>query len=807
MAKGQKRQSGPTAARTVMKLQPVRYRITLCYLGHARIAHDDATYRCKYTLEPGETPGSGAAFHERDPEKIPNIIRGNTKSEDEKRCSTPLDKGGDNSKPEASHEKVYRVMVLDNHGMRSADVDLLGQSPGDTESKVANYKKAGGDKRDWMPDVSPAVPLRIVVRKYLGDAQVSMTKPLKAVVHIKDPVEESAIYNTARAPVKDFLGKFFKKYNQGSADPNIGNDNCETKFKGKRGTTAGVKAVDVLKKVPYKKKPVAEAPPSDPKVSVAFSELSAATANGTMDAEFPIELQDEDDKKIGVADLAFLPYPAFGDNYRFLISLFDGTQDVRDTKENGRSVELIDSVGDPIPKPRAYTTGRFVMWKRAEIKLVVLVNKTEKTIINWDAVIPTYRRAFIDLVKPDDTNGYYKLTAQQWLTELKAVFTADTVALDALATAAAPNDLAATYKKFFFPKPLTDKYVDGGAASGGKVQFNGGGLNGQIFPMASRIIQHACTKLKLEFPGSTDGKKQGKVVRDRKSEGFYVVLMHNPSPTSNLLGESAGDRMFWFCVTETPTAADLAITSQTFQHEMGHAQYLRHSHTMGLLGGGGGGGDSARWQGATVGSVTPPIKNIRLFGSHPNQNNQVIDHDQNDAYDCTMSYTCSRLALPIPDFCGLCNLTLRFYDRVEIQKSGEYRSVIQEGQKDLVIVSIELGGGNVWRLRQPPTVGANPKLPNIAVGGKYFIACVGKEFTPTSNGSLITARTNLTIASTGGSTSHWSQAGGGSVALLGAGTSSSGHVIIEMEGKTAGDVTLTFTRDGMTATAVVTVTP
>ena len=128
--------------------------------------------------------------------------------------------------------------------------------------------------------------------------------------------------------------------------------------------------------------------------------------------------------KVGVVDFAFCPYPAGGDNYRFLITLEDGSgTDVRNTKENGRAVELRGMRDDLIPKPLAYTTGRFIIWKRMFIKLVVLVNDAPKSAINWAFIQGIYRKSFVDIVPPSDPGGYFTLIAARWIDELKAVFT------------------------------------------------------------------------------------------------------------------------------------------------------------------------------------------------------------------------------------------------------------------------------------------------------------------------------------------------------------------------------------------------
>ena len=88
------------------------------------------------------------------------------------------------------------------------------------------------------------------------------------------------------------------------------------------------------------------------------------------------ELQDAGKKvKIGIADFILNPLPIGGDNYRFLLWLVDKSgKDVRDTKVNDADVSLLDDKKDDIPKPRAYCTGRFVIWRRVDIRLLLTAN-------------------------------------------------------------------------------------------------------------------------------------------------------------------------------------------------------------------------------------------------------------------------------------------------------------------------------------------------------------------------------------------------------------------------------------------------
>ena len=799
-----KRAMGQTASRTVLQLEQVGYKITLSYLGHDRVEHDDDDYRCIYELQRGESAITTI------PTIIPNQVRSTDTHEDDDKAAKPYEDDGDNTNPRS--DQIYRLMVTDNHGTRSADTDdrggLLGRdgSPsGDEESKPENYAVERGGKPDWMPDVHPVVPLRITVRKTVGRVPVNLDTIVKVLCRIKDPREE---FDQNQGNPRDFLEAFFAEYNREQDDPDEGDDNCPLTFSGIRDPDSdhsGVKASDVLGVIPYEDPPPADTPDGETPATVDFDDIEEATegGEGNMGAVFELTEAEEDGVTVGVADVAFAPYPAFGDNYRFLLTVLDESDaDIRDTEEHGAEVELLDDADDRIAKPRAYATGRIVLWKRMNIKLVVLGNRTQQTDINWTDVENTYKREFIEVVRPDATTGYFNLRAEQWITELKNEFpaTADQNALDAIAAAPAPNDLNTVYGRYFFPTHLTDNY-------------DRNRLSAAIVNITRTVIEHACdnTTPRLLYPGSTDAKKQGPEVRERDSAGFFIFLVRRlGSPTApaasvrigNLLGSSFGDRMFWFANTALHPNAAVDLTTQTLSHEMGHAQYLRHSHTQGPIAGFGGGGDQARWFAAPPASgPAPSAVNIRFFDSR--HNNQILDHDQADAFNCLMSYTAPDALKP--PFCGMCTLTLRFYDRVEIQSEDEYQEQIMQGHDPASIARAGISSSDVWTLREPPVVDGTPKLPDLRVGRSMIIVCVGVEFDyNVSSTATRKARVNLTCCDDD-PLSLWSQSGSGAVRLR-LGRNTRRPIYLRVTGRTAGTVTLSFAKSGLEATAEIEVT-
>jgi hypothetical protein len=186
------------------------------------------------------------------------------------------------------------------------------------------------------------------------------------------------------------------------------------------------------------------------------------------------------------------------------------------------------------------------------------------------------------------------------------------------------------------------------------------------------------------------------------------------------------------------------------------------------------------------------------------RNNQVIDHDQQDAFHCTMAYTRMAGAPAVPDFCGVCNLALRFYDRVELQKAANHGNQIMATDAPVSIARATLAGSN-WTLREPPLNGGNRDLGNLNVGSSIDLVAVSKEH-PGLAGNPSIGRVNLTISNSNPGGELWTQSGAGRVTLAPTGAGGGRpHDRIRITGQTAGQVTLTFSRSGLTATAVVTV--
>jgi len=747
---------GSQRQRTVVQLRPVRYQLSLYYLGHDRIAHHPQHYRCRYEFQRGQTTLVAT------PALLANRVRAAHTDAASSRAATPANRGGDASNP--ADDELFRLVILDNHGMRTADAGLLGRPAGDRTSKPASYQQRG-----WMPDVIPAVPFRAVVKKFIGDQQVDLTESLRLVVEIKDPVEEFDQTDGAR---RAFLEGFFRKYNRTDSNPDAGDDNALRAFAGAREPSAakpGVRATTVLRRVAYVAPPVSDTGASTPN-SVQWSQLTSAPAYGSMRAKFDVRPVTDGPLKVGVADFVFRPPPVGGDNYRLLLTLRDNSdKDVRDKKINGLDIAVHDDANEPIAKPRAYTTGRIVLWRKVKIRLLVAVNRVDPADIDWNYVQGVYRKAFIEVVPPEPTE-IFNLTPQAWRNLLRRHFdpgnTDPRFDNDAnfLPSGAGPDP----YTQWLFPAFL---HPPPGSGSGASPNTN------DIRALARLIVNHACANVAPAITSPSTNTDQN------NSEGFFIVYHQRPRPGISVVGASFGDRMFWFS-----KMASNADTSNTVAHELGHALYCRHAHTN---------YPGVDWH---DGAAPPNVTTVQLADSRAN--NQALDHDQADAFNCLMAYTGPVDA----DFCAVCALTLRFYDRVEIQKENRYRRPILSGLSPARLVEF---------VPSATSASGNDELhetiSNVPVNGDILVMAVGPEREFRDAGTAATdpalkGRVNITALDDNPAV-LWSKSGAGDVSLTLEGPNPGDPAThVRVRGRRRGAVTLRYSKSGVTATANITVT-
>lgn len=707
MAEGEKKsQPGPSGARTVASLNPIRYQLRLVYMGRDRVTRG-STYRCKCELKKGETPQSGPAG--LPPlELIPNLVHHTNPDEDALKAAHPYNEGappGDNTNP--SGDQVYRLAFTDNHAIPGGqDLETLLGRKGDGTSKIDHYLKQG-----WMPDVLPAVPFRVVVRKFSGGTPVPLDTPVRVLIEIKDPAEEIEVHplrsqKPRKTRPRKFLEKFFARHNQPKANPTRGGDNDATVFRGLRDPSAshpGVQGTDVIRVAPYHAHPLADRPSGEP-AKVGFEEFTPATSHqGSHKIVLDVtKVQETVDKKkvaIGVADFALTPWkpaldaptavPAGGDNYRFLLTLIDDQdQDVRTREEGRKRVSLIDHVREDLPLPRAYVTGRFVVWRRLDIRLVATVNGTGPGAVNWRRLRDIYGRSFIEIGGPP---ARVILDQTDWEGALLRQF-------PDLSSNPAFNDkkrMEGEFQQWLFPTLVHDRLVKSKK-----------GLE-HTRQMARTLIETACRSSRLNprvnQPPTVNTKQTD-------SEGLFVLICKPPMPDVQVPGEYLGDRMFWMA-----DSGNQGLAGMICAHEIGHALYLRHSYDADLT------FEAREFKGSELGGK--PFR-IRLIRPTRPSRAYVGDHDQRDALGCLMSQVRPLDAEP----CGLCTLVLRFYDRVRLQSN--YSEGILAGLRPVRIMRVELRGARQVDLFRKPgdLIGSGPYF-FMALGRRVrFVAETGQKF-------------------------------------------------------------------------------
>lgn len=717
--KTEKSAPGLAKRRQVSKLKPVVYRMSLIYLGDTRIkprmdqnpaANTVAAppYRCRYSLLK-HTGADGAELPVAPLTPIPNIVRTAAGTPQDLAAAQFIGAGGTSVNPAADF--FYKVMILDNHGTRAAENLILLGNNGDTNSNPEYYRARG-----WMGDVIPAVPFRIVIRKFVGNKQFDLPAGLKAVAQVKDPAEEFAQTDGRRL---NFIEEFFTKYNAVPGTATVGNDNMLERFAlsvaaaREPAAADGANATTVLRTLTYKQAPIIDTA-SSPLAQQEWGETAAATAStrAARAAEFNLELKDEtllDGTKVrtGIVDLCMAPWPAGGDNFRLLIGLFKGDDDVRDTKDEGRSIVLEDDEQQVIPKPRSYTTPRFVLWRKIEFNICVLANNLGEDGIAWDNIIAMYRKAFVEVTRP---KNFVRLTRQAWRELLRAQVAQTPTTAPIFANDLHWTDVA--HSNSFFPLAL--QTVPEVTADPRTI----------IIESAKMAIANAATSLGFPSPLSGDAQTD-----QRDGHGCAMFLVKDATPVSPL-GSYFGDRCFWFQQPgATPSPVDWATS--TCAHEFAHLRSIRHSFTDStrVLEGPGGGGGGVNIQ------LVNPVSNI-----------YELDHDGRDAWACLQAYLRDLDAQP----CGLCALHLRFYDRKILQRDAQLKPNIDDRHGAPVIFELVHDAGT-WTL-----VNRTGATINLAVGGAHMLIAAGPQTNyNTREGTSPIGRLNLSYYRKPGTALFW----------------------------------------------------
>jgi hypothetical protein len=277
--------------------------------------------------------------------------------------------------------------------------------------------------------------------------------------------------------------------------------------------------------------------------------------------------------------------------------------------------------------------------------------------------------------------------------------------------------------------------------------------------------------------------------------GLFVVFTAEPCPDCPAVGAYVGDRTFWMLNQLKPDATqDTPSTTSTTAHEMGHTFYLRHSHTD-------------YWR--TKVNLSYKIKDGSADGAPPNADSdgEVVllkvqrdfsnleDHDQHDAYACLQSYSRPITAEP----CGMCALILRFYDRVKMAASGEFRSGIDDGLSPMILAKFMSMAGSNYNANVYKINGGPHELPDVRKNTSVFLLALGKKTNYTDRGgTAMVGRVNGTVAHEGPGddpTTFWSKESGPAVAFA-----TQGDFMKVTAGNALGDVVIKYSRGGQEVT-------
>jgi hypothetical protein len=497
----------------------------------------------------------------------------------------------------------YRIMVHDNHALKDSESDMLG-SDGDKTSKTENYKN-----NNWIRDINPAIPLRIEVRKIKDGQEVEIDKDtLFLNFELSDPEEDLSPIDQGMNPPrpKELIEKFGKTFKRlPNDDSSKEDDNAPEIFDGLRTADKKVSPSSVLfgTTIPLIK------------VNEDVSRISI------------VPDKDSSSKPIGLSDITFIPRAVGGDNYKFIITVID---------KGNKKLQLVDDSSNQVEN---ITTGKFTVWRRVMIDLLVTTDNVDLSYIDWKLVNKSYTAAFMEVIEPKGSN-IKKYNESEWKATVRDYFKNDVGSPKA---SVRNDDTKFDYANFFLPDFVSNFPADD--------PDDWCWTHGEA--LAKKFLKKAYSETGKKNP-RTEDKNQD------ITPGLYMFLCKDLHDVSSALGMYMGDREFFMVTVGDATC--------TFTHEMGHAIFLRHS----LI----------RFD--DTNKITEDIRNKNW-----------LDHDQNDAISCTMSYSndffgsdgkTKRAKNAVEwHFCAVCLLTLRFYDRIKISDDVAAQKLICEKLKPIQI--------------------------------------------------------------------------------------------------------------------------
>lgn len=554
----------PIPAKKVEPAVEFTYKMKIYFLGSKHIPHTQH-YRCNYDLE--------------------EVPKKEVKPNDEMSASE------------------FRILIHDNHAIKDSDSNTLLGSGGDATSKPKYY-----NDKNWARDITPAIPIRIEIRKIKDGNEVEIDPTTLYInLELSDPSEDFSEIDKCMNPArpKEWIEKFVKAFKRlPDDDTSKEDDNAIESFDGLRKQNKTVSPSSVLFGI-----------------TSPIQNLSDTNSRITI-----IPGKDKNDKPIGFAEVSFIPKAIGGDNYQFLFTLTD---------KGNKKLKIVD---DNQSESENLKTGKFTVWRKVTIDLLVTTDNTDLSYINWDLVNKSYNASFIEVVQPSGLQ-IKKYNEAEWKATVKAYFKDD---VGNPSSAVLNDNSKYEYSKYFLPD-FTSEFTDD--------PDDWSWTHGEA--LAKIFLKKAYKEAGKKNPRNEDKNQD-------VTPGLYMFLCKRLRPDSSALGMYMGDREFFMVTVGDATC--------TFTHEMGHAVFLRHSLIR---------FDSS--------------KKVSLDISNKNW----LDHDQNDAIACTMSYSNDyygsdgktvRSNSPVEwHFCSICLLTLRYYDRVKMSADSKVQKLICESLKPIQI--------------------------------------------------------------------------------------------------------------------------
>lgn len=330
------------------------------------------------------------------------------------------------------------------------------------------------------------------------------------------------------------------------------------------------------------------------------------------------------------------------------------------------TLTLTDERGNRLPlqtESNSVTTGTFTIWRKTKIDLAVATDNVTFNSIQWEDVKNAFRAAFIEIEKPKEIKKFSK---REWKGILIGYFVNNGIDVDE-----AVDDSNYDYANYFLPS------------------FSGKGENwvNNHFP---RVVKRFLKKA-YEDTSRTDPRREDS--DQETTPGLYFFFSKPLHKESTDAGRYLGDREFWVSNRGKDSTGTLV-------HEMGHALFLRHSIT----------------EFDEENEVTKDILNDYWH-----------DHDQRDAIPCAMAYSNDYYEENHPvewHFCGVCLLTLRFYDRVSMRHNNKFRDIIYKG-----LMPVKISDKSFNEIHHTIEISKGEKMKLKAIGrGENSVNNYGKKF-------------------------------------------------------------------------------